>query len=163
MSPQPSPGRALLFNNPGEREKCVKSHGRFARSLSTVFLADSFQVGAKPEFAVPLLWCRRVAWVCSFLGASQVARWGRICLPVQETHIRSLSWEDPLGKEMTTHCSILAWRIPCIETGEIQSMGSQRVRHNQATEHTHTLFPRVDAFIPCKLCFGKLSSESFCH
>ena len=57
----------------GEREKCGKSH-RFAESLSTVFLADSFQVGTKPEFEVPLLSSRRVAWVCSFLGAFQVVK-----------------------------------------------------------------------------------------
>ena len=40
-------------------------------------------------------------------------------------------WEDPLEKEMATHSSILAWRIPWTEKlGELQSMGSQRVRHN---------------------------------
>ena len=42
-----------------------------------------------------------------------------------------LLWEDPLEEGMATHSSILAWRIPWIEeTGELQSMGSQRVRHN---------------------------------
>ena len=43
-----------------------------------------------------------------------------------ETWVRSLGWEDPLKKEKATHSSILAWRIPWT----IQSMGSQRVRHN---------------------------------
>ena len=39
-------------------------------------------------------------------------------------------WEDPLEKEMVTHSSILAWRIPCTEEpGKLQSMGSQRVGH----------------------------------
>ena len=43
----------------------------------------------------------------------------------------SLGWEDPLWKEMATHCSILAWRIPWVEEpGRLQSMGSQRVRHD---------------------------------
>ena len=47
---------------------------------------------------------------------------------MQESGVRSLSWEDPLEKEMATHSSILAWRIPWTEkTGELQSMGSQRV------------------------------------
>ena len=47
---------------------------------------------------------------------------------VQETQVRSLSWEDPLEKEMATHSSILAWRIPWREEpGRLQSMGSQRV------------------------------------
>ena len=45
---------------------------------------------------------------------------------VQEIWVRSLSWEDPLEKEMATHSSILAWRIPQTEEpGGLQSMGSQ--------------------------------------
>ena len=54
------------------------------------------------------------------------------CLPtMQETRVRSLGWEDPLEKEMATHSSILAWRIPWTEDpGRLQSMGSQRVRHD---------------------------------
>ena len=51
-------------------------------------------------------------------------------LAVQETQVRSLGQEDPLEKEMVTHSSILAWRIPWTEEpGGLQSMGSQRVRH----------------------------------
>ena len=42
-----------------------------------------------------------------------------------------LGWEDPLEKEITTHFRILAWRIPGTEEpGGLQSMGSQRVRHD---------------------------------
>ena len=49
---------------------------------------------------------------------------------MRETQVRSLGWEDPLEKEMATHSSILAWRIPWIEEpGGLQSMGSQRVGH----------------------------------
>ena len=45
--------------------------------------------------------------------------------------VRSLDWEDPLEKEMATHSSILAWRIPWTEKpGGLQSMRLQRVRHN---------------------------------
>ena len=45
---------------------------------------------------------------------------------VQETWVRSLGWEDPLEKEMPTHSSILAWRIPWTEEpGGLQSMESQ--------------------------------------
>ena len=48
-----------------------------------------------------------------------------------ETWVRSLGREDPLEKEMATHCSILAWRIPWTEKpGGLQSMGSQRVGHD---------------------------------
>ena len=50
---------------------------------------------------------------------------------MRETWVRSLGWEDPLEKEMATHSSILAWKIPWTEEpGRLQSMGSQRVRHN---------------------------------
>ena len=46
---------------------------------------------------------------------------------VQETGIRSLGWEDSLEKEMSTHSSILAWKISWRQKpGELQSMGSQR-------------------------------------
>ena len=49
----------------------------------------------------------------------------------QETVVRFLGGEDPLEKEMATHSSILAWRIPWIEEpGGLQSTGSQRVRHS---------------------------------
>ena len=45
-----------------------------------------------------------------------------------------LGWEDPLEKEMATHSSILAWRIPWMEEpGRLQSTGSQRVTTEQAT------------------------------
>ena len=51
------------------------------------------------------------------------------------TQVRSLGWEDPLGKGMATHPSILAWRTPWTEkAGGLQSMGSQRIRHDLMTE-----------------------------
>ena len=47
---------------------------------------------------------------------------------MQETRVQSLGWEDPLEKEMATHSSILAGKIPWTEKpGRLQSMGSQRV------------------------------------
>ena len=50
---------------------------------------------------------------------------------IQETQVQSLGWEDPLEKEMATHPSILAWRIPWAEDPSgLQSMGWQRVGHN---------------------------------
>ena len=50
---------------------------------------------------------------------------------VQETWVRPLGWEDPLEKEMVTHSSILAWRIPWTEEpGGLQSIGSQGFGHN---------------------------------
>ena len=48
-----------------------------------------------------------------------------------ETQVGSLGGEDPLEKEMTTHSSILAWKISWTdEPGRLQFMGSQRVRHD---------------------------------
>ena len=53
---------------------------------------------------------------------------------MRETWVWSLGWEDPLEKEMATHSSILAWRIPWMEEpGGLQSMASQRVGHDWAT------------------------------
>ena len=50
---------------------------------------------------------------------------------MQETQVQSLNQEDPLEKEIATHSSILAWRIPWTEgPGRLQFMGSQRVRHD---------------------------------
>ena len=50
---------------------------------------------------------------------------------MQETWVASLGWEDPLEKGMSTHSSILAWRIPWTEEPDgLQFMGLQRVGHN---------------------------------
>ena len=50
---------------------------------------------------------------------------------MRETWVGSLRREDPLEKEMATHSSTLAWKIPWTEEpGRLQSMGSQRVRHD---------------------------------
>ena len=71
------------------------------------------------------------------LWASLVAR--LVCKPknppaMRETWVLSLSQEDPLEKEMTTQSSILAWKIPWTEEpGRLQSIGWQRVGHDQAT------------------------------
>ena len=50
---------------------------------------------------------------------------------MQGTGVRSLGWEDLLEKEMATHSSILAWRIPWVEErGRLQFMGPQKVGHD---------------------------------
>ena len=55
-------------------------------------------------------------------------------LPMQETWVRSLGWEDPLEEERATHSGILAWEIPRTEEpGRLQSMGLQGVRHDLVT------------------------------
>ena len=64
---------------------------------------------------------------------------------MQETWVRSLCQEDPLEKEMATHSSTLAWKIPWTKKpGRLQSMGSQRVRHDWATSLSLSLF-RINA------------------
>ena len=70
---------------------------------------------------------REIGMQSSSLVAQTVKR-----LPtVWETRVRSLGREDPLEKEMATHSSILAWKIPWTEeTGWLLSMGSQRVGHD---------------------------------
>ena len=56
---------------------------------------------------------------------------------MQETQVWFLGQEDPLKKEMGTHSSIPAWRIPWTgEPGGLQPMGSQRVRHDLVAKHT---------------------------
>ena len=66
-----------------------------------------------------------------FFLTSLVAQMGK-CLPImRETWVQSLGWEDLLEKEMGTHSSILAWKIPWMEQpGGLQSTGSQRVGHD---------------------------------
>ena len=69
--------------------------------------------------------------VRAYLIASLIAQSVKNLLARQETQVRLLGWEDPLEKEMATHSSILAWRIPWTEEpGRVQSMGSQRVEHD---------------------------------
>ena len=68
------------------------------------------------------------------LGGSLVAQMIKHLPTMQETWVQSLGWEDLLEEEMATHSSILAWKIPWMEKpGRLQSMGSQRVRHDWET------------------------------
>ena len=65
------------------------------------------------------------------LGDSLVAQRVKHLPAMQEAWVWSLGWEDPLEKEIATHSSTLAWKIPRMEKpGRLQSMGSQRVGHN---------------------------------
>ena len=63
---------------------------------------------------------------------------------MQETHVWSLGQEDLLEKEMATHSSTLAWKIPWMEEpGGLQSMGWQRVGHDSVTNfhfHSNSIF-----------------------
>ena len=68
---------------------------------------------------------------CDKSYCSLVAQSGKNLPAMQQTVVRSLGQEDPLGKGMATHSSILDWGMPWIgEPGGPQPMGSQRARHN---------------------------------
>ena len=79
-----------------------------------------------------------VYYIMQIVYSSLYVKWGSLVaqrlkhLPaIWETWVQSLGWEDSLEKEMATHSSILAWRIPWTEEpGGLQSMGSQRVGHD---------------------------------
>ena len=63
--------------------------------------------------------------------ASLVAQSVKNLPAIQDTWVPSLGREDPLEKEMAIHSSTIAWKIPWTEEpGRLQSMGSQRVRHD---------------------------------
>ena len=84
-----------------------------------------------------------IIWVVIIyvLGTSLVGQRVKRLPSMQETWVQSLGREDPLEKEMATHSSILAWKTPWKEKpGGLQSMESQRVGHNWATEQGF-LFP----------------------
>ena len=85
---------------------------------------------------------------------------------IQETQVQSLSWKDPLEKETAPHFSIFAYEIPWTEEpGRLQSMGSQRVKHDWVTNtctrarthtHTHTHTPHMlIIYDNCKRCWRK--------
>ena len=75
-----------------------------------------------------------IQWQISFKRASLMIQRIKNTPPMQETEeiqVQSLGWEDPLEKEMATHSSVLAWRIPGMgESGRLPSMGPHRVRHD---------------------------------
>ena len=76
---------------------------------------------------------------------------------MQERHVQSLGWEDPLEKKMATHSSILAWETPWTEEpGGLQPMGSQRIGHDLATKQQTT-----DLDFNLKSCGQLLSNPHF--
>ena len=67
----------------------------------------------------------------NLLQTSLVAQMVKRLSTMRETQVRSLGWEDLPEKEMAIHSSTIAWKIPWTEEPDrLQSMGSQRVRHD---------------------------------
>ena len=99
--------------------------------MSQLFASGGHSIGASAsESVIPMNNedCFPLRERVLFQGASLVAQRLK-CLPgMRETQVQSLGREDPLEKEMVTHSSTLAWRIPWREEpGRLQSTGSQRV------------------------------------
>ena len=81
---------------------------------------------------------KKAGWLNWIILASYLSPWWlrgvKHLSAVWETWVPSLGWEAPLEKEMAIHSSTLAWKIPWTEEpGRLQSMGSQKVRHDWAT------------------------------
>ena len=132
-------------SRPLEALGCIGSMVSSGYGLSLGALERSFT-----QVRVLLLW----AWLSSLVkmatteqsyldlvsdvGTSLVAQMVKHLPTMRETWVWSLGREYPLGKEMATHSSTLAWKIPQTEEpGKLQSMGSQRVRHGWVTSLTH--------------------------
>ena len=109
-----------------------------------------------------------------FWVISLVAQMVKRLSTMRETRVQSLGWEDLLEKAMAPHSSTLAWKIPRTkEPGRLQSMGSQRVRHDWVTSLSLSMSISEEISLPwsptCKdwgcddfQCFGKeRSSEHF--
>ena len=82
---------------------------------------------------------------------------------MQETQVQSLGWEDPLEKGMTTHSSILAWRIPRTEEpGGLWSMGSQKTSNMTPTKQQQTTNSQQDTKRPKRptATFEKLGAKA---
>ena len=143
------PSRTRIRTVRGNFQEGVKSKS----SHSNTFLLPSQKVTGDSSFRIPT---RRLRWnfpsplwaiTCPEVEKGQklltfpslifslVAQMVKSLPAMQETWVRSLVQEDPLKKGVATHSSILAWRIPWRkEPGGLQSMASQRVRHNWATK-----------------------------
>ena len=82
------------------------------------------------------------------MGASLLAQVVWNLSAMWKTQVRSQGQEDPLEKEMATHSSILTWEIPWTEEpGGLQSMGSQRVRNNWATDPIPWYYSLVQTYL----------------
>ena len=93
-------------------------------NTSFTFIKDLyfFMWEIKRRYLISLRWAYLVAQMVKHLPA------------MRETWVQSLGQEDPLEKEMATHSSILAWKIPWMEEpGRLQNMGLQRVGYDWAT------------------------------
>ena len=90
--------------------------------------------GTETALSLRYVCIRNSYYLCRDIRSSLVAQRVKHLPAMWETRVQSLGWEDPLGKEMATHSSTFAWKIPQMENGRLQSMGSQGAGH---TERIH--------------------------
>ena len=121
-------------------------------SLSKPFPSQSRRIPSwLPSANICTSWIQESSWERKTNAVKRiygllVAQRQRICLPVQETRVQSLGWEDPLEKEMANHSSILAWRIPWAEgPGGLQSLGLQKSQ-TWLSEQTKTTTMNLQMF-----------------
>ena len=96
--------------------------------------------------------------VLRLFRASLVAQMVKRLPAVRETQVPSLGWEDTLEKEMATHSSTLAWNISRTEeSGRLQSMGLQRVRHDWETSHFLTNYKNLCC---CYILLGSFHKQT---
>ena len=85
----------------------------------------------KKECVTCSCWIESFTYLYTHILTSLVAQMVKYLPTMPETRVQSLVWEDPLEKEMATHSSVSAWKIPWMEEpGRLQSMGLQRVGHD---------------------------------
>ena len=102
---------------------------------------------------VPILhflnWASLVAWMVKILPA------------MQETQVQSLGWKDPLEKEMATHSSILAWKIPWTEEpGRLQPWGHKELDTTEQLTQTSLLLFHIVVPLPVSINWPDSSNMS---
>ena len=118
------------INIPGQEFQWIHifiSHGKIYKDVSKVsafFFSTALVI---IQYTISLI----LPGLLSVFGVSLVAQMMKTLPAMWETQVQFLGQEDALEKGVATHSSILAWRIPWTEeASRLQSMGSQRVRHN---------------------------------
>ena len=89
--------------------------------------------------------------------ASLVAQTVKRLPTIQETWVWSLGWEGPLEKEIATHSSTVAWKIPWTEElGRLLSMGSQRIAHDWVISFSLFLNSLIEMWLPGNSCTSEV-------
>ena len=125
----------------GSKEMKHEIYPRSSQFIAWIFFDGSFISvidwgnSVKPSFMLLILSptsTHSIIWaILLFERASLMPQMVKSLPAMQKTQVQSLGWEDLLEKEMATHSSILAWKIPRMEEpGRLESMGSQRVWHD---------------------------------